>query len=81
MASGSYPTVEEQVDRLLAAADDCGALFRFWTVCDLAHSDAINRLACCDLARDELIVTFPDAAGRGSILGSVASTGWLRRAS
>src|SRR5215212_298899 len=69
MASASRRTFEEQVDRLLAAADDFGALFRFRTVRDLAHSDAINRLARCDLARDELILTFPDGRREGFDLG------------
>ncbi len=86
MASGSRRTFEEQVDRLLTAADACGALFRFRTVRDLAHSDANNRLARCDLARDELILTFPDGHWEGFDLGSggldrLVEAGVLRRCS
>jgi hypothetical protein len=86
MASGSRRTFEEQIDRLLAAADDCGALFRFRTVRDLAHSDAINRPARCDLARDELILTFPDGRREGFDLGSggldrLVEAGIVRRCS
>jgi hypothetical protein len=86
MASGSYPTFEQKVDRLLAAADDCGALFRFRTVRDLARSDANNRLARCDLARDELILIFPDGRREWFDLGSGAldrlvEAGVLRRCS
>ena len=86
MASGSYPTFEKQIDRLLAAADDCGALFRFRTIRDLVHSDAINRLGRRDLARDELILTFPDGRREGFDLGSggldrLVEAGVVRRCS
>jgi hypothetical protein len=86
MASGSYPTFEEKVDRLLAAADECGALFRFRTVRNAAFPDAINRPACCDLARDELILTFPDGRREGFDLGSggldrLVEAGIVRRCS
>ena len=86
MASGSRRTFEEQVDRLLAAADACGALFLFRTVRDLAHSDANNRLACCGLARDELILTFPDGRREEFDLGSggldrLVEAGGVRRCS
>ena len=69
MASGSYPTFDKQVDRLLAAADACGALFRFRTVRDLARPDANNRQARHDFVRDELILTFPDGRREGFDLG------------
>jgi len=86
MASGSCTTFEEQVDRLLAAADACGALFRFRTVRDLARPDANNRPARCDLGRDELILTFPDGRREGFDLGSggldrLVEAGVLRRCS
>ncbi len=86
MASTIYTTFEEKVDRLLAAADDCGALFRFRTIRDLVHSDAINRLACRDLARDELVLTFPDGRRERFDLGSggldrLVEAGIVRRCS
>ena len=86
MASGSRRTFEEQVDRLLAAADACGALFRFRTVRDLARPDANNRQARHDFVRDELILTFPDGRREGFDLGSggldrLVEAGIVRRCS
>ncbi len=86
MASASRRTFEEQVDRLLAAAGDCGALFRFRTVPNAAFPDASSPRARCDLARDELILTFPDGRREGFDLGSggldrLVEAGVVRRCS
>src|SRR3954466_3918887 len=56
MAMGSGPTFEQKMDRLLAAAHDCGAWLRFRTVRpETTHSSASG-----DVAHDELILTLPD---------------------
>src|SRR3954452_10449749 len=56
MATGSGPTFEQKMDRLLAAAHDCGAWLRFRTVRpETNHSSASG-----DVAHDELILPLPD---------------------
>ena len=56
MPTGSGPTFEQKMDRLLAAAHDCGAWLRFRTVRpETTHSSASG-----DVAHDELILTIPD---------------------
>jgi len=50
MATGSGPTFEQKMDRLLAAAHDCDAWLRFRTV----RSETDNSSASGDFAHDEL---------------------------
>jgi hypothetical protein len=56
MATGSGPTFEQKMDRLLAAAHDCGAWLRFRTV----RPETGNSSASGSVAHDELILTLPD---------------------
>src|SRR4051794_39537839 len=68
MATGSGPTFEQKMDRLLAAAHDCGAWLRFRTVRpETTHSSASG-----DVAHDELILTLPDGRWEGRVANSGA---------
>src|SRR3954465_14854270 len=94
MATGSGPTFEQKMDRLLAAAHDCGAWLRFRTV----RPETTPSSASGDVAHEELIPPLPEApppvvlavkssspfrmaAGSGSPWGSVALTGSLAQVS
>src|SRR4051812_5823882 len=77
MATGSGPTFEQKMDRLLAAAHDCGAWLRFRSVRpETTHSSASG-----DVAHDELILTLPDGRRERFNLGAVALTGSLAQVS
>ena len=61
MATGSCPTFEQKMDRLLAAAHDCGAWLRFRTI----RPEMDNSSASGDFTHDELILTLPDGRRGG----------------
>jgi hypothetical protein len=66
MATGSCPTFEQKMDRLLAAAHDCGAWLRFRTI----RPEMDNSSASGDFTHDELILTLPDGRRERFNLGA-----------